>query len=123
MKTILIADWHMSAMCNLVAQSAQQSNREYRFVNSENMDNAVASLSEIIPDVMISQPSLLMQDDFRLLKTASKIQPLPKLLVWWGSKVAFDAFREQCDYPSAVSYIELPCNVKELLQQIDALLA
>ena len=123
MKTILFADWHMLAMCDLVVKSAKQTNREYRFVRTDSIDKAVSSLSEIKPDLLISQPSLLMEDDFRLLSAASMQNPTPKLVVWWGNRAAIDAFKEQCSYPLPVSYVALPCDMLELMRQIDTLLA
>lgn len=123
MKTIMFADWHMSAMCDVVVQSAQKTNRQYRFIKTDDIESAVVSLSEINPDLLIAQPSLLMQEDHRMLKVASALQPAPKLLVWWGNRAAFDDFKEQCSYPQTVSYVELPCDIHELLRQIDTLLA
>jgi hypothetical protein len=122
MKTILLAEWLMPAMCDLVVQASQKVHRDYRFVKADNIEGAILSLSEIKPDLVISQPSLLLYETLRMYEALFTIKPTPRLLVWWGNKSALAAFSKHRDYPSTITFVELPCLLDELMHQIDELL-
>ncbi len=122
-KIILFADWHAAPMHDLLVQASQMAQRDYQFVKANNLEQAIVLLSEVTPDLLISQPSLLMENNYRLFNAAINLSPAPRLLVWWGNALAYEAFKDHDVYPSPVTYIELPCPLDELMGLIEDLLA
>jgi hypothetical protein len=123
MKTILIADWLQIALVDVLNQAARAGQFDHQYLAATSLETAQELLPDVRPALVICQPSLLMENDQRLLSALKQQDPPPKLLVWWGNRPAYHDFIEYHTYPQTVTYIEIPASPMDMVRLVDKLLS
>jgi DNA-binding response OmpR family regulator len=119
-KTILTADWYLPEICNLLAMQVS-GRRSIHVAQADDADEAVSLLPAIKPDLVISQPSLLMGENSKLFQAVLSTNPVPKLLVWWGCERTRDDLALYVAGSMDIHFVEIPCHPSDLTAKIERL--